>query len=173
MRIWIFVAAALAASPAQAKVVSSSANGFEISHGFETGMTPNEIYALFGQPSDWWSPDHTYSGDARRLSMTLHPGGCLCETLPGAGGIHHLRVTYVDPGKRVVLEGALGPLLYEAVAGVMDVQIKPRAAGGSTVTLNYRASGFANGGADRLAPLVDSVLGSQMERLAAVSRKPR
>ena len=172
MKIWILLAGLLAGTSAEAKVVSSSANGFEISHGFETGVTASEIYALFGQPSRWWSSDHTYSGDARRLKMTLRPGGCFCESLPG-GGIHHLRVTYVDPGKRVVLEGALGPLLYEAVAGVMDVQIKPRAAGGSTITLNYRASGFANGGADKLAPLVDSVLGSQMAKLAAVARKPR
>jgi hypothetical protein len=173
MKIWMMLAAMIAGAPAQAKVVSSSANGFEISHGFETGMTANEIYALFGQPSRWWSSDHTYSGDARRLKMTLQPGGCFCETLPNGGGIHHLRVTYVDPGKRVVLEGGLGPLLYEAVAGVMDVQIKPRAAGGSTIILNYRASGFAKGGADKLAPLVDSVLGSQMTRLAAVARKQR
>ena len=172
MKIWILLAGLLAGTPAEAKVVSSSANGFEISHGFETGMTASEIYALFGQPSRWWSSDHTYSGDARRLKMMLRPGGCFCESLPG-GGIHHLRVTYVDPGKRVVLEGALGPLLYEAVAGVMDVQIKPRAAGGSTITLNYRASGFAKGGADRLAPLVDTVLGSQMARLAVVARRPR
>ena len=173
MRTWILLAGLLAAATGEAKVVSSSANGFEISDGFETGMTANEIYALFGQPSRWWSPDHTYSGDARRLKMTLSPGGCFCESLPSGGGIHHLRVTYVDPGKRVVLEGALGPLLYEAVAGVMDVQINPRAAGGSTITVNYRASGFAKGGADRLAPLVDSVLGSQMEKLAAIARKPR
>ncbi len=173
MKSWILLAAVLAASPAQAKVVASSANGFEISHGFETGMTAKEIYALFGQPSRWWSPDHTYSGDANRLKMTLHPGGCFCETLAGGGGIQHLRVIYVDPGKRVVLEGALGPLLYDAVAGVMDLQIKPRAAGGSTITLNYRASGFAKGGADKLAPLVDSVLGSQMARMAAVARRPR
>ena len=173
MKIWMMLVAMIAAAPAQAKVVSSSAHGFEISHGFDTGMTANEIYALFGQPSRWWSSDHTYSGDARRLKMTLQPGGCFCETLPNGGGIHHLRVTYVDPGKRVVLEGGLGPLLYEAVAGVMDAQIKPRAGGGSTITLNYRASGFAKGGADKLAPLVDSVLGSQMARMAAVARKPR
>ena len=35
-----------------------------------------------------------------------------------------MRVTYVDPGKRIVLTGALGPLLYEATTGVMDIQVK-------------------------------------------------
>ena len=37
-----------------------------------------------------------------------------------------MRVTYVDPGKRIVLTGSLGPLLYEATAGVMDVQFEAR-----------------------------------------------
>ena len=62
-----------------------------------------------------------------------------------------MRVTYVDPGKRIVLTGALGPLLYEATAGVLDVQVKSTA-GGSQLTLDYKAAGFANGGADKLAP---------------------
>ena len=58
---------------------------------------------------------------------------------------------------------ALGPLLFEAVAGIMDVKVE-RAGGGSRLTLNYRAAGFANGGADRLAPLVDRVLAEQLVR---------
>ena len=56
-----------------------------------------------------------------------------------------MRVAYVVPGERMVLTGALGPLLYEATTGVMDVKVE-RIAGGSRVTLNYRAAGFANGG---------------------------
>jgi hypothetical protein len=84
-----------------------------------------------------------------------------------------MRVTYVDPGKRVVMTGALGPLLYEATAGVMDVQVKS-IAGGSQLTLDYRAAGFANGGADKLAPIVDQVLADQMKRYRVfASTRPR
>jgi len=91
------------------------------------------------------------------------PGGCFCERFPKGGGIEHMRVTYVDPGKRVLLTGALGPLLFEATAGVMDVQVKS-SAGGSQLTLDYRAAGFAKGGAEKLAPLVDQVLSEQLKR---------
>ena len=45
----------------------------------------------------------------------------------------------------------------------MDVKVE-RIAGGSRVTLDYKAAGFANGGAEKLAPLVDQVLGDQFAR---------
>ena len=72
----------------------------------------------------------------------------------------------VDPGKRILLTGALGPLLYEATTGVMDIQIKT-AAGGSQLVLDYKSAGFATGGADKLAPAVDAVLAGQMKRFRA------
>ena len=172
MRLLIFVALLVMTSPAVSKVVSSSANALDISHGFETGMQPHRLYDLFGKPERWWNPAHSYSGDAQRLRMELKPGGCFCESLPNGGGVEHLRVSHVDPGKRITLSGALGPLLYEAAAGVMDIQIKPRAAGGSTLTMQFRAAGFAQGNAAKLAPAVDAVLREQMDRLFAASRRP-
>jgi hypothetical protein len=75
-----------------------------------------------------------------------------------------MRVTYVQPGERAVLTGSLGPLLYEATTGVMDVKVE-RIAGGSRITMNYRAAGFAKGGAAEMAPIVDKVLGEQIKRL--------
>ena len=75
-------------------------------------------------------------------------------------------MTYVEPGKELVLTGALGPLLYEAVAGVMHVKAEP-IAGGSRLIIDYRAAGFANGGAEKLAPAVDKVLAEQTDRLRA------
>jgi hypothetical protein len=84
-----------------------------------------------------------------------------------------MRVTYVDPGKRILLTGSLGPLLYQATTGVMDVQIKSTA-GGSVLTLDYRAAGFFNGGADKLAPAVDQMLADQVRRYRAyATARPR
>jgi hypothetical protein len=54
-------------------------------------------------------------------------------------------------------------LLYEAVTGVMDVQIKT-IAGGSQVTLDYKVAGFANDGATEMAVQVDEVLREQLKR---------
>ena len=84
-----------------------------------------------------------------------------------------MRVGYIEPGKHVVLVGSLGPLLYEATTGVMDIQVKSTGSG-SQLTLTYKVAGFANGGADKLAPAVDAVLATQMKRLRAyATSRPR
>ena len=119
-----------------------------------------------GNVGTWWSGDHTYSGKAENLSLALQPGGCWCEKLPNGGGVEHMRVAYVEPGKHVLLTGALGPLLYLATTGVLDVQFKPSAKG-TQVIFDYRAAGFFNGGADKIAPGVDAVLGEQVKRFGA------
>jgi hypothetical protein len=136
-------------------------------------VPPDVAWSSFANVSQWWDPDHTYSGKSENLSLSLQPGGCFCERFPKGGGVEHMRVTYVEPGKHAVLTGALGPLLYEAAVGVMDVQVK-QVAGGAQLTLDYKVAGFANGGADKLAPAVDGVLAAQLTRLRAyAARRPR
>src|SRR5262249_15182983 len=141
-------------TPAAADVVSASANGFEVRQTVPLVVKPELAFSSFASLPAWWDPAHTYSKKSENLSLNLVPGGCLCERFPdGGGGIEHLRVAYVEPGKHVVFTGALGPLLGMAVNGVLDIQVKSTA-GGSLLTLDYRASGFFDGGADKLAPLV-------------------
>ena len=158
------IAALALAAPAAAEVVSASPNGFEVRETVPLVVPVDAAYRAFGNISDWWDPQHTYSGDSANLSLNLEPGGCFCERIPKTGGgVEHMRVTFVDPGKQIVLTGALGPLLYEAVAGVMQVDVK-QVAGGSQLTIDYKAAGFAHGGADKLAPAVDQVLAGQIKR---------
>jgi uncharacterized protein YndB with AHSA1/START domain len=167
---WILAAGLLALSTrADAEVVSANPNGLHVREIVQLVVPTASAWEAFARIADWWNKDHTYSGDSANLALTLSPGGCFCERIPTGGGIEHLRVTYVEPGKRVVLTGSLGPLLYQATAGVMDVQIE-RIAGGSKVTLDYRAAGFAEGGADKLAPIVDGVLADQMRRYRTYAR---
>lgn len=163
MRSIALVVLGILATPASAEVVSSNAHGFHVRETVQIVVPTDKAYSAFGQIGRWWNKEHTYSGDSANLSLALSPGSCFCERFPAGGGIEHLRVTYVDPGKRVVMTGSLGPLLYEATSGVMDVKIE-RIAGGSKVTLDYRVAGFAGGGAEKMAPLVDSVLAEQMNR---------
>ena len=159
------LALSLVATSATAEVVEQRPDGFRLESRavIETG-TPEAAWAALVRIGDWWSDSHTYSGDASNLSLQLRPGGCFCEQLDNGGGIEHLRVTYLQPGERVVMTGGLGPLLYEATTGVMDVKIE-RIAGGSRITMDYKVAGFAKGGAAELAPIVDKVLGDQMKRL--------
>lgn len=176
MKSFVATAACVAlvlSTPASAEVVSSGEHGFEVRHSAIVPLPPAAAMQAFADVARWWDSEHTYSGAASNLSMNLQPGGCFCETLPGGGGIEHLRVTYVDPGKRAVLTGSLGPLLYEATSGVMDVRFQPVGTG-SRVTLEYKAAGFARGGAAALAPTVDRVLGGMIGRyvVAAGERRP-
>ena len=164
MRYLFLGLVAFIATPASAEVVSAGTNGFEVRHSVNLVIPQAKAFTAFSEIQNWWSKDHTYSGDASRLSLQLRPGGCFCERLDNGGGIEHLRVTYVQPGERAVLTGSLGPLLYEATTGVMDVKVE-RIAGGSRVTMDYRAAGFAKGGAAEMAPIVDKVLGEQIKRL--------
>jgi len=163
MRSLIFGSVLLIATPASAEVVGASSSGFEVRETVNLVVPANVAFAAFADMPAWWDPQHTYSGKSGNLRLSLEPGGCLCERFPDGGGIEHMRVTYLEPGKRIVFSGALGPLLYEATSGVMNVEIKT-AAGGSQLTLDYRAAGFFNGGADKLAPQVDEVLAGQLKR---------
>jgi len=155
---------ALVATPAAAEVLTSSPNGFEIRESVQLVIPPDQAWDAFEQVGSWWNPAHTYSGKAANMRIALSLGACLCEMFEQTGGgIEHLRVVYAEPNKRAILTGSLGPLLYEATSGVMDLTVE-RTAAGSRVTMNYRASGFYKGGADKLAPLVDQVLADQMKR---------
>ena len=173
MRFIVGLALLMAPLPAAAEVLSASPNGFEISHTVNLVVKPDAALGAFGNVAAWWNGEHTYSGNSKNLSMVLQPGGCFCERFPDGGGIEHMRVTYVDPAKRMVLTGSLGPLLYEATSGVMDVQAKPRA-GGTQLIVNYRAAGFFKGGAAATAPIVDRVLGEQLKRYRSfITAQPR
>ena len=167
MRLLFMPALALLAAPAAAEVKSSSLSGFVIEHKATSPLPPAQVYANVGQIARWWNPSHSYSGKAENLSLQLQPGGCFCERLADGGGVEHLRVSYVEPGKRVVLTGALGPLLYEAVNSVMDIQLKPQGSG-TEITVGFKAAGFASGNGDKLAGPVDGVVGEQVRRLAAL-----
>lgn len=174
MRAVSLIVLSMMASPAAAEVLSAGDHGFEVQQRVDLVVPQPQAYAAFGRVGQWWSNEHTYSGNAGRMSLQLRPGGCFCEPLDGGGGVEHMRVAYLQPGERIVLTGSLGPLLYEATSGVMDVKVE-RIGGGSRVILNYRAAGFAKGGAAAMAPLVDQVLGEQMKRFrtyAAAAPKP-
>jgi len=167
MRALPAIIALLAAGTARAEVIHADPHGFEVRQQVQLVVPAAEAMAAFARIPGWWSKDHTYSGDAANLSLDARPGGCFCERFPkSGGGIEHLRVAYVKPGQEIIMTGALGPLLGEAVTGVMRVTVEG-IAGGAQLTLDYRAAGFANGGGDKFAPMVEAMLADQMKRYRA------
>jgi uncharacterized protein YndB with AHSA1/START domain len=172
MKCLLAIAALAAPTAAAAEVVGSNDNGFELRQTVELSSPPRAAFDAFTQIARWWDDDHTYSGKSANLSLSLRAGGCFCEALPRGGGVEHMRIAYLAPGEQLVMTGSLGPLLYEATSGVMAVKVE-RTGRGSRLTLNYKVAGFANGGAAKLAPLVDRVLAGQLERYRRYAARAR
>lgn len=156
---------ALMAAGSSRAIAQVTATGFVVSHKVSVRTTPTRAYdALVKQVGLWWSPDHTFSGDSRNLSIDAHPGGCFCEKLPKGGGVEHLRVVYAAPGEILRMSGALGPLQASGVAGSLTWTLTA-SPDGATIELSYAVGGFIQGGFERIAPAVETVLGEQLQRL--------
>jgi uncharacterized protein YndB with AHSA1/START domain len=131
----------------------------------QVNAPPSAVYrALITRVGSWWSSEHSWSGDARNLSIDARPGGCFCERLPGGGGVEHMRVVFVQPDKMIRMSGALGPLQTSGLAGSMTWSLAP-ADGGTKLTLVYNVGGYMDGGFEGIAPAVDGVLSEQVDRL--------
>lgn len=161
----LFLLSALViATPAAAEVKFITRDGFEVEHRLVVAASPAKIYAQIGRIGEWWDGAHSFSGKAKNLRLDLRAGGCLCESLANGGSVEHMRVVYADPANGIRLQGGLGPLQTEAVAGTLSWSFKP-VSGGTQITLNYIIMGNVRGGAEKLALPVDQVLGHQFARL--------
>jgi len=158
----------------QAEVSSSSDAGFTVTQAVTTKASVKRAWqGMMGHIDQWWHPDHTWSGDADNLYIKPRIGGCFCERLEPRGEVEHLRIIYINPGKEVRFDGALGPLQSMAAQGRMIWKVDPAPGGsGSEITLTYMVSGVVEGGFTAIAPAVDGVLKQQMERLAGFLDQP-
>jgi uncharacterized protein YndB with AHSA1/START domain len=149
---------------AQADVRDVQPTLFTIESTVTSTAPPTDVYTSLTNPARWWHPRHTWSGDAKNLVMDAKAGGCYCETLPGGGSVQHSRVVWAEPGRRLKLDGAFGPLQDMAVDALMAFTLEP-AGTGTKITLTFRASGNFTMETAKLAPVVDQVLGQQLARL--------
>ncbi len=165
-RFMLAVAAVLcAAFPAHAEVVSSAPNGFVSRHVVIVPISPAAAFERFVRIQSWWDGAHSYSGDARNLSIKARPGGAWIERLPNGGFVEHMRVINAQRGKTLRFDGGLGPLQDMPVRGVMDVTFAAEGVG-ARVTMTYAVGGYFANGTTQLAPGVDMVLGQAMARYA-------
>ncbi|WP_017670466.1 hypothetical protein [Blastomonas sp. AAP53] len=164
--------------PAHAEVTAQSDTGFAVQHSVTVSTDPEATFAMLRTPAKWWDKDHTWTGSAENLYMDAQAGGCFCELIPneattesGApqrtlrGSVQHMQIVYVDPGNRLRLSGALGPLQAEAVTGTMTISLKP-IKGGTRLTFEYVVGGYMRIPMSEAAPNVDAVIGAQASRLA-------
>lgn len=155
-------------TPAHAEIIKSEPAGFASSHRIEIAASPEKVWDTIARPQLWWSKDHTYTGDAAKLSLDPRPGGCWCEKLAG-GSIEHARVIYADRGKLLRLSGAFGPLQSGAVAGTLTFTLKAEGQG-TVLTIDYVVGGFHPGGLQGLAKPVDGVFAAQWPALKRVAQ---
>ena len=149
---------------AQAEVIQSSDEGFQLKMAVSVPATPEQAYQQFLQIDKWWSPEHTYWGKAENLYLEALAGGCLCEK-EGDKSVLHMTVSYVSPGREFRLLGGLGPLQQMGLHGVLTFKFIPVSDNETRIVQTYRVSGYDPNGLSGLAPVVDQVQSEQLERL--------
>jgi len=156
--------ALLAPGILRAAVVQLTPSGFAVRHETTIAATPAKIYDALVSVGSWWNPDHTYSGDAKNMTIDARAGGCFCERLKDGGSTEHARVVYAMPAQALRMNGALGPLQAHGTVGSLTWKLTATA-NGTTMLLTYSVGGFIEGGFDKIATPVDNVLGEQFQRL--------
>ena len=167
------VIAVLLPAPALAGVQTVSDRGFVSRHLLDAPGSGDEIWETLVLPARWWNKAHTYSGDSKNLTIDARPGGCFCEILPSTispnaaprGGVEHMRVVYVERGRALRLNGALGPLQADAVIGSLTIMLKPTDSG-TRILVEYVVGGYFRTDPNALASSVDKVLAEQVLGLA-------
>ena len=158
-------ALAIGSAPVFAEVMSVGPSGFAVKHEVAVKAAPGPVYdTLTAKVGSWWNPEHTFSHDARNLAIAAIPGGCFCERLPDGGGVQHMTVVYAGPGKALRMTGALGPLQGLGLAGSMTWDLAKSEAG-TKLVVTYGIGGYMAGGFEKIAPIVDGVVGEQVGRL--------
>lgn len=173
MRAWILaVGLAVSAAAARAEVIDKSPAGFTVRQAVEIDAPAARVWPILLKPAIWWNPAHSWSGDARNLTLDLKRR-CFCETLKGGGFAQHLAVVYAAAPTDLRLSGALGPLVFSGATGNMLIKLKEEG-GRTTVTLTYAVGGYAKGGlAESWGAPVDGVLGEQMAGLKKAAETGR
>ena len=158
------MAAFVIVSGADATVIGTGPDGFQVQETARIAAAPDRVYAAIIEPGKWWNPEHSYSHDSGNMTLSAVAGGCWCEKWSG-GSVQHMTVIFAMPGKMLRLTGALGPLQALGVDGTMTWTLTASIDGGTVVTLDYAVGGYSPEGFTRWASAVDGVLAEQVGRL--------
>ena len=173
-RIAALAGAALGlAAPASAELVRANDSGFVTRHEVVVEATPKDVWLALIAPATWWRAEHTWSGDAKNLTLTPQAGGCFCETIPEVdepgrftlqGSVEHMRVVQAYPEQALRMTGALGPLQSEPVTGVLTIVIST-VKQGTRIVLEYNVGGPMRYEVPVISKAVDGVMGAQLASL--------
>ncbi len=149
------------------EVIDAGPNGFSLVNELTIDAGRAEVWqAAVDHVGQWWSDDHTISGDAGNMSIEAVPQGCFCEAIGDHAGIVHLTVTFVNPQIILRLTGGLGPLGLMGINGNMTWEFFD-AGDGTRVKFSYVVGGYRPEGLDSIAEPVDLVIGGALMLLKA------
>lgn len=158
------------APSAQAAIKDQAPNGFTIENSEWVPTDSQASWKAFvNDVGKWWPADHSWWGDASKLSISEKVGGCFCE-INGSQQAWHMTVAFVDPGKLMRMTGGLGPLQGMGLDGALEWRFAEEK-GGTRITLWYRAGGYTPDDLTKFVPVVDQVQGLQLRGLADYLRK--
>lgn len=165
---------AWASIPAAAEVTRTTDESFVSRHEVVVKATPKAVWLALISPSGWWQSAHTWSGDAKNLTLTPQAGGCFCERIPEVnepnrftleGSVEHMRVVQAYPEQALRMVGSLGPLQSEPVTGVLTIVISTLEAG-TRIVWEYNVGGPMRYEVPVISKAVDGVMGAQLGSLA-------
>lgn len=162
-----------AAAPAGAEVVRADEDSFVTRHEVVVKASPKDVWLALISPAGWWQSEHTWSGDAKNLSLMPKAGGCFCETIPEVdepgrftleGSVEHMRVVQANPERALRMVGSLGPLQSEPVTGVLTIAISTTPKG-TRIVWEYNVGGSMRYEVAVISKAVDGVMGAQIAAL--------
>ncbi len=152
-----------ATTDVSAEIKASAKDGFHVNLEVEVTVDRKIAYDAFvSDLAKWWDGSHSYSSDAKNLSMDLKQK-CMLERLPNGGFVRHMEIVYLQPGKMLRMTGGLGPLQGMGATGALNISFS-ESEGKTTVRLNYVVHGPSFQNFDKMAKPVEGVLAGQMNR---------
>ena len=165
--VFTLLLAGLMANVAEAELIRSTADGFIIRH---EATVEGDVTAVFetmtASVGRWWSPDHSFSGDAGNMLIDQQ---CFCERWSG-NLVRHLDTVIWREDSKVVMEGGLGPLKEVGLNGTMIWTLTADDDGTTTLIWKYHVYGYSDTDMSALATAVDGVLAEQLGRLVGFLR---
>ncbi len=149
-----------------ADIVEASPDHYVLKHEASSVLPPAAMWERLIDPASWWHPEHSYSGDAKNLSLDVQAGGLWREEWSG-GSVTHGEVVFVNPGKQLRLDAPFGPLQAIGAKTIWTITIEPDG-DGSKVIFDEISHGVAASKLDELAPAVDFVKREAIRRLSNV-----
>lgn len=166
---------AAGAQELRAEVVETTADRF-VTRDTASVKTPLlATWLALTKPGEWWNSQHSWSGDAKNMTITPQGGGCFCERIPVGdsgnasameGSARHAEVLQAFPMKVLRMSGGFGPLQGEPVSGILTVTLK-EVPGGTRLMWEYNVGGPMRYKIAEIAPAVDGVMTEQLKRLQA------